>query len=153
MDVLEHDDEWRLPSERLEHLAKCPPNLAGRRGSIRGAKCRGDRLDHGISVLVTGECSFDPADEVALERLVEHLADRPVRDPFAVGQAPSREDRRDAPERALELQGQSRLADPRWADDGEEEADLLPRGPVERLSELGELASPADERCFEPTDE
>ena len=94
--------------------------------------------------LVVGLLEVGPA--------ADHLAERPERDPLAVGRAAAvvPPDRLDQPVDVLEeLPGQARLADPGRADDADQPRPALAgRGVVEVL-ELAELLVATDERRLE----
>src|SRR5262249_26373122 len=75
--------------------------------------------------------------------LLDHLDDRPVGDPFAVGETAAVHDARIDP---LErLRGEPRLADSRIADDRDELAAWAGERPVPDVGELLQLALTADE--------
>ena len=93
VDVVEDEDERPLARARLAEPAEEPGELG------RGRRRLGvERGEDGVALL-------------ALVRLLERLAQRPVRDALAVGEAAAPE-RRDALRRRVELGGEARLADP-----------------------------------------
>ena len=82
----------------------------------------------------------------------DHLAERPERDPLAVGGAPAvvPPDRLDQPVDVLEeLPGEPRLADAGRADDADQPRPALAAGGVEQVLELAQLLVAADERRLE----
>ena len=105
LDVVQNDDKRSLRRSLLQRLAKGPGDLLGRRRRLALAEQRADRRR---GVLVRGQ----------LVELLQHLDDRPVRDPFAVGEAAAADDGR--LDRGQELRGEPRLADTGVADDRHE---------------------------------
>ncbi len=91
-----------------------------------------DRLADGVGV-------GDPGGRL------DHLAERPVGDPLAVGQAAPGEHGR-ALERADELSDEAALADSRLAVDGDEVRAPVARGAVKGVGEQLELGLAADQR-------
>ena len=81
LDVVEDDHERPLGRSLLQRLAEGPGDLLRRRRRLRLAQQRADRHRGG---LVRGQHV----------ELLQHLDDRPVRDPLAVGEAAAADDRR-----------------------------------------------------------
>jgi class 3 adenylate cyclase len=79
-------------------------------------------------------------------RLLDHLGERPERDPLAVGEAAPLKHCRLLREAGHELVDEPRLADSGHADDRDEAAASLGLDPLERPRELGEGVLAADER-------
>ena len=79
-------------------------------------------------------------------RLLDRLDHRVVRDPLAVGQAPSRQDGDATAETGQELLDQTRLADARGPEHRDELAGAVLEDRVEPLPELGELPPAPDHR-------
>ena len=80
--------------------------------------------------------------------LLQHLDDRPVGDPLAVGEAAAADDRR--LDRRQSLRGQPGLADAGVADDRHQLAALLGPHALPRLSDERELALTSDEPHLVP---
>ena len=154
----EADDENRLLARGRRHARRARgtsarPSGDRRRRGRAAASARAPRRAAGsatrsrppeaVSRRQRGE---DGVALVALARLLDSLAERPVRDPVAVGEAATPE-RRDALCTTRELGSEPRLAD---AGRSEDDCDLR-HSPVvdralERPAERRELAPPADER-------
>ena len=81
LDVVEHDHERPLLRRVLHGLAEGPRDLLGRSRRVALAEQRADRRRGG---LVRGRHV----------ELLQHLHDRPVRDPLAVGGTAAEDDRR-----------------------------------------------------------
>ena len=127
VDVVEDEDERPLARARLAELPEEPGELG--RGRRRLGVERGE----------------DRVALRALVRLLEHFAQRPVRDALAVGEAAAPE-RRDALRAAGQLGGEPRLPDAgRADDDGDAHGRAVDRA-LQRSAERGELALAADER-------
>ena len=135
LDVVEDDHQRPLGRSLLERLAERPGDLLGRRRRLRLAEQRADRRRGG---LVRGQHV----------ELLQHLDDRPVGDPLAVGEAAAADDRR--LDRRQELRGEPRLADAGIADDRDQLAALLGPHALPRLPEQRELALTPDEPRLVP---
>jgi len=127
LDVVEDHDERRL---LLKQLPKRPGDLVAARPDTRlteqrtdGGCCRGIRGQHG--------------------ELLDHLDDRPVGDPFAVGQAATSDDA--SLDRCKRLRHEPRLAHPRVAHDRHELAASLRLHFLPAKHDLGQLALASDE--------
>ena len=140
--VLDDEHERTLPGEPSEQPAERPKELFARRAPLE-AQRRRDGARHGRAVLET----LDELVELAVRgRLLDDLADRPVRDAVAVRRAAADEDGRGSAEQILELPREPRLPDPGLAEHGDELAGVLGDRPVERVAQQAELALSAHER-------
>ena len=133
VDVVEHDHDRLLHGARLQQLAKSPGDLLGRARRRVVAEDRGQGPD-GAAVR---------------DELLHDLGHRPVADSLAVGEAPAPGDRR-ALEAAEELSHETRLADTRGAEDGEELAGAVAGNSVEGVLQLLALTLAADHRHAVP---
>ena len=128
LDVVEHDNEWRL---LLEQLAKGPADLLRRRPDIRLAQQRTERRRRSR----IGRHHVE---------LFDHFDDRPVGDPCPVRQTATphhpRHDRRQR------LRREPRLPDPRITHDRDQLAALLRHRPLPSAREQPELALPTHEQ-------
>ena len=132
VDVVEDEDKRPLTRARFAELAEEPGQL-GRRRRRLGVERGEDR------VALRALC-----------RLLESLAERPVRDAVPVGEAATPE-RRDTLRTPRELGGQPRLADARRTDDDGGSDRLVVDGSLQHLAESCKLALAADERRVRPT--
>ena len=135
LDVVEDDHERPLRRGLLQRLAERPGDLLRRRRRLRLAEQRADRRRGG---LVRGQHV----------ELLQHLDDRPVGDPLAVGEAAAADDRR--VDRSQSLRGEPGLADAGIADDRDQLAALLGPHALPCLPEERELALTADEQLPVP---
>ena len=156
VDVLDHDDQGPFAGEVLEQRADGPEQLLLRRGLGREPDRRGDPRGENVSVAFgpeyrpdLGTCSLGTVALVDARHSPDDLADRPVRDAFAVRQAATAEDQRLGPDRRTELRHEAALAHPRGPEQGEQLAGAVGDGATEGALEPRELALPAHERCVE----
>ena len=131
VDVVEDDHHRLVDSVRLQQLAKRPRDLVGGAG---GGLVAEDRPECGIDAVSSAE------------KLLHDLGDRPVANPFAVGEAAAAHDG-GVLERAQELGHEARLPDARGAEHGEELAGALADDIRQRVLEQVPLAPAADHRC------
>jgi hypothetical protein len=158
--VLEDDDERAVLGELLE---EAPPRCERLAPLGRDVGCEAEQRTEVPAHPVVGdgrlELRLDLLRRVALGDAglgLDHLAERPERDPVAVGEAapvPPADQLRvllDAPE---ELEDEAALADPGHADDRHELRRALLPGAREGPGEQVDLALPADEpRLVHPLD-
>ena len=130
--VVEDEDERLLARDRLAEAPKQPGDLGRRRRRLGIQRC-----EDGVAFL-------------ALRRVGENLAQRPVRDALAVGEAASPE-RRHALRAARELGHEARLPGTGRADDDLRAGGAAIDRALERPAQRGELPLPADERGVQPT--
>ena len=135
LDVVEDDHERPLRRSLLQRLAEGPGDLLRRCRRLRLAEQRADRRRGGLVRRQHVE-------------LLQHLDDRPVGDPLAVGQAAAADDRR--LDRRQSLRDEPGLADAGIADDRDQLAALLGLHALPRLPEERELALTADEQRLVP---
>ena len=126
MDVFDDEHEWPLSRARFEWLAHSPEDLLRRSRSKRGVE------------LILGA------------RGNEDLAQRPVGDALAVGQAAAGEHVRLAVQVSCNLEGEPRLADAGRAEHRDEPAAPSQNRLVESAPYSGELLAAADQRRIEP---
>ena len=136
LDVVEHHHERPLRRSPFQRLAKGPGDLLRGCRSLALAEQRADRRCGGLVRRQHAE-------------LLQHLDDRPVRDPLPVGEAAAADHRR--LDRCQELGGQPRLADAGIADDRDQLAALLGPPPLPCFSHEPELAPTSDEQRLVPT--
>ena len=130
VDVVEDEDERCLARPCLAELAEEPRDLGGGRRRL-GI----ERGEHGVALL-------------ALGRLGEDLAQRPVRDALAVGETAAPE-RCHALRPSRELGSEPRLPHSRRRDDERDPSRAAVDRALERPSQRCELSLPADERRIE----
>ena len=131
LDVVEDDHERPLGRRLLQRLAKGPGDLLRRCRRLALAEQRADRRRGGLVRRQHVE-------------LLQHLDDRPVGDPLAVGEAAAADDGR--LDRGQNLRDQPRLADAGIADDRHQLAAPLGLHALPRLPDERELALASDER-------
>ena len=154
MQVIDHDDERAVARQGLEEAPSRPRDLAGGTAPALESERLDEERSHGLGVVRAREKCLDPParDRGRLlvanpRRLTHDLPERPVRDPLAVGKAPPREDACLGLDRGQELEGQTRLADPRLPEDGHEPTGVFRDGCGKLLPEHGKLLTPPDERA------
>ncbi len=130
LDIVEDDEERPLPGGRFECLTEGPSDLVC---SCHGLLPAEQRVDGGGSRI---------AKTRQLE-LLQHLYDRPVGVPLAVGQAAALHDLR--VNRGRQLSRETRLPDPRVSDDGHELAATLAPHPLPGIPQRRKLALATDE--------
>ena len=135
LDVVEDDHQRPFRRGVLQGLAERPRDLLRRCRRLRLAEQRADRRRGGLVRRQHVE-------------LLQHLDDRPVGDPLAVGEAAAAEDGR--LDRSQQLRGEPRLADAGIADDRDQLAALLGLHALPCLPEDRELALTADEQLPVP---
>ena len=151
VDVLEEQHERLHLGERHHDLARGPRDLLGASLPFeRFEHSGGEAEDVGDGLLLAAltqlrECLLEWVVVGDPGRGLDHLGERPVRDALAVGQAAPRENA-GALETVHELAGETALADPGLAEDGEEVRAPVPNGARERVLEELELGLTADER-------
>ncbi len=155
MDVLEEEDEWLNVCDSLHHLTRSPGDLLWAALPFeRLHQPSGEPEDVCDSLLGAALAELL---EGLLQRVVvrdsgrrlDHLAERPVRDAFAVGKRATDEDARplDAVE---ELTCETALSDAGLAVDREEVRTAVAEAPVEGVLEELELGVATDERSARP---
>ena len=155
--VVEHDDERPSRCEARKQPSHGPEALLDDSLRLQEPGELGDRLGDRAGVVGRARAT-PPASRPRRPRrrprgcplrLLDHLGERPERDPVAVGKAAPAEHRRPLAEAGDELVGEPRLADSGRADDGDEAAALLRDRSLERPLQLGEGVLAADERSLQ----
>ena len=143
MGVLQEDDERTSSGERLEELPCCPERL------LVGGLTPGepDRAENSVGDRVGVLLAVERLRKVA--DLADDFAERPERDPLAIGRAVPLKHRRFFADGTYELSREPRLADAGRAEDREELGGLLLHRPFEAVLQLLELVHPSDERSLE----
>ena len=151
MHVLDDDDQWSVGGECLEQAAECPVRLFRRRGGGGGGPDRaGDPLGYEFRLLVPCEQLPQTGLRFRAGDLADDLRQRPVRDPFTVGEAAANGHARPATRGGEQLTDEARLANARLTDNGAQSARALRDGALELVLERHKLRFAADERRVEP---
>ena len=148
MDVVEHHDERPLSSQMLEQLSHAPRRVLGGRG-LRPAEQAAHEARDAVAVFGVTQHSGERGERrcgvvglAAAGRLPDDLAERVVRDPLSVGEAPAAQHGR-VVGAAEELADEPRLADARGAEQREQMGGALVPGSLEPAREQLELFGPA----------
>ena len=151
VDVLEEEDERLNVGELLRQLARGPGDLLG--GTVAFERLEhprreAEQIGDGLILAAGAQLLEGLVQRVVVRdagRRLDHLRQRPVRDPLPVGQAPAGEHGRSF-DSLEELARETALADARLAVDREEVRAPIAHRPLERVLEELELGSPADQR-------
>ena len=146
VDVVEHDDEWRIPGDRLQQ----PPD--GQR-DLLDRSSHAPVAEHGLDCARRERIqleSLEPAFRLGSQQLLHHLDHGPVRDPFAVREA-STAHHGHSVELLQELVDEARLPHSGRAEHGEEVARPVGDGLRQGGLQTSELAFPPDHRAGEAT--
>ena len=149
VDVVERDDQRPLPRDRLEQAANRPERLARRGRSFCPADDLGDTLRDLLRVFRAGEQRRDPRHRRFGCGLLDDLGDREIRGAGAVRHTTADEDARLALGRLDELAREPRLADSRFAEDGDDAATIVLARALECGPKPAQLPLTAHERRIE----
>ena len=94
MHVVEDHDQRAHPGVPLEQLANGPERLFRAANAVRQADRARDSLRDQLRVGIVCDKPLDVLNESHVDQLSDNLGDRPEGDPFAVGEAAARDDRR-----------------------------------------------------------
>ncbi len=146
--VVDHENHGPVCGQRLDQAAKRPCHL----GCGGGPNAAHHRLQPGEDLVPVGDARHMLGERrrIGLRQGGQHLDRGPVGDALAIRQAPALQHQCISTDPGEQLLDQPRLADPRLAYDGEQDAGrLLDSGRVHRLGD-SQLSSTSDERSGEP---
>ena len=143
--VVDHHHERLRPSERRDQPRERPAGVVarppGREADRRRHLVAHRRLD--------AERGREGVHRALAPGLVDHLAQRPVGDAFAVGRAAARQHPALGADERRQLGGQARLADARLPADRQQRGSALTHDARERRAQPRELLVAADQRAIE----
>ncbi len=144
--IFEHEHKRLLQRERFEEPADRPEGLLGEAGALANANGGSDPAGDRIRIILSCE---QIGERPLPRRFIDHLPDRPVRDPLPVGEAATSEDGRLAGDGSGQLLGKPGLADPGRAENSDEVAAPIAHRALESLAKNEELVLAPHQRRTE----